>query len=103
MNVISRKALVDFWQRPGCQDAQGPLEAWFLEAKKAKWTKFSDIKATYRSADGVGSDRIIFNIHGNSYRLVVAVNYSAGIVYIKFIGTHKEYDKIDPSTVELKR
>lgn len=103
MNVISRKTLEEFWRRPGREDAEGPLEAWLLEAKKATWRRFSDIKASYRSADGVGNDRVVFNIHGNSYRLIVAINYPAGIAYIKFIGTHQEYDKVNAATVEPRR
>lgn len=78
------------------------MDAWYREAKRAAWGKFADIRATYRSADVVKGNRVIFNIGGNKYRLVVKVAYKMGVLYIKFIGTHKEYDRIDPTTIELK-
>jgi len=95
VRVISRKRLVEFWQEH--PDAKGPLTSWFREVKHARWTSTADIKAAYRSADFVGNDRIVFNIGGNKYRLVV--RYRPPIVYIRFIGTHSEYDRIDASQV----
>lgn len=93
-----------FWQRSGKAAAKQPLLAWFKEAQKAVWLRPSDIKASYRSADFVAGNRVIFNIGGNKFWLVVAVKYATadrvGIVFIKFIGTHAEYDKIDTATVE---
>jgi len=93
-----------FWQRPGRSAAKQPLLAWFKEAQKAVWLGPADIKASFRSADFVAGNRVIFNIGGNKFRLVVAIKYATddrmGIVFIKFIGTHAEYDNVDAATVE---
>ncbi|MGB7416875.1 MAG: type II toxin-antitoxin system HigB family toxin [Thermosynechococcaceae cyanobacterium] len=100
MRVIAQRTLREFWQsKPEYADAKGQLEAWYYEAKKATWLSPTDIKEKYRSASILKSGRVIFNIAGNKYRLVVSINFSAQIVYIKFIGTHRQYDKIDPETV----
>ncbi|MBL8330869.1 MAG: type II toxin-antitoxin system HigB family toxin [Rubrivivax sp.] len=98
MRVIAVAALRGFWlQHP---DAEQPLKAWFEEASKASWTQPSDIKAQYRSASILKNRRVVFNIKGNDYRLVVAVTYRLQIVYVKFIGTHPQYDAIDANTIE---
>ena len=86
MRVISRKKLLDFWRRH--PDVEEPLKAWYAEAKHSKWKAPDDIKQRYRSADMLPDNRIVFNIKGDHYRLVVKINYSIGIVYIRFIGTH---------------
>lgn len=98
MRVIAVKTLRDFWTLH--PDAQQPLLAWFDEAAKATWTQPSDIKAHYASASILKNRRVVFNIKGNDFRLVVAVAYRIGVVYIKFIGTHKDYDAIDAETVD---
>jgi mRNA interferase HigB len=95
VNVISRKRLVAFWRSH--PDARGPLSAWFSEFRKAKWTSTSEIRSRYPSASFLGKDRVVFNIGGNKYRLVV--RYRPPIVFIRFVGTHAEYDRIDASTV----
>lgn len=100
MRVISRKPLKDFSLKHA--PAKTPLDAWYHEAMHAKWKHFAEVRKVYGSADVVADNRVIFNIGGNKYRLVVKVAYNAGVVMIKFIGTHKEYDKINPSTIELK-
>jgi len=76
--------------------------AWHDEVAKAKWVSPQDIKNRYASASFVGRNRVVFNLKGNEYRLIVAVAYRIGAVYIKFIGTHAEYDKIDAETVEME-
>jgi mRNA interferase HigB len=76
------------------RDSEQPLKAWFSEAKKAVWKRPQDIKDHYRSASFVGKDRVVFNIAGNKYRLVAAVKYDFGILYVRFIGTHRQYDRI---------
>jgi mRNA interferase HigB len=97
MRIISRKRLRDFWlQHP---DTQSSLEAWYADVKQAEWKTPADIKNVYRNASIVANNRAIFNIKGNKYRLVVAMQYEYGIVYIRFIGTHREYDKIDAATI----
>ncbi len=88
-----------FWDRAGCSDARGPLHSWFEEALKSIWRTPQDIKNQFRSASICGNHRVVFNVGGNKYRLVAEVQYLAGIVWIKFIGTHAEYDRIDVETV----
>ncbi|MEX2044933.1 MAG: type II toxin-antitoxin system HigB family toxin [Opitutus sp.] len=97
MRVIARKTLKDFWERHA--DAEQALKAWFHEAKSARWKSFTDIKARYRSADTLPGNRVVFNVKGHSYRLVSAIHFNTGIVYIRFIGTHAEYDRIDATTI----
>ena len=97
MQIIARKTLKDFWARHN--QAEAPLTAWYLEVSKAQWTGPQDIKAMFRSADFVGDNRVIFDIGGNKYRLVVHVAYKFKRVLIKFVGTHDEYDRIDPENV----
>ena len=95
MRVISRRTLREFWEKPGRRDAEQPLKAWFREAAHADWASPADVKAAYRSASIVGNSRVVFNIAGNKYRLAVRVNYTYRVVYVRFIGTHREYDMID--------
>lgn len=99
MRIIARATLRNFWQKPNYADAEQPLKVWFDEAKKANWETPQDIKNVYRNASFVGSNRVVFNIHGNKYRLIVAINYPAQIIFIRFIGTHKQYDSIDAATI----
>ncbi|MBE7467535.1 MAG: type II toxin-antitoxin system HigB family toxin [Anaerolineae bacterium] len=97
MRIISRKKLRDFWnQHP---DAQASLQTWYADVKQAEWKTPTEIKNLYRNASFVANNRVVFNIKGNKYRLVVAVQYEYGIVYIRFVGTHLEYDKIDAATI----
>ena len=98
MRIISVKYLRDFWELN--PDAEQPLKAWHEEAKAAIWKKPQDIKDQYRHASFVGNNRVVFNIKGNDYRLITAVAYRFEAVYIKFIGTHAEYDRVDAQTVE---
>jgi mRNA interferase HigB len=97
MRVISRKTLRDFWKKHA--DTEQPLKAWFHETKAARWKSFTAIKARYRSADALPGNRVVFNIKGNTYRLIVRIHYNTGIVFIRFLGPHAEYDKIDATTV----
>jgi len=96
MRIIAKRTLVDCWENnPGRRDARGQLEAWYKEVKDAAWRTPADVKEQYRSASIVKSNRVVFNICGNKYRLVVKINYIARLVFIRFIGTHKEYDSIN--------
>lgn len=98
MRVIAVATLRDFWiLHP---DAEQPLKAWFEEATKASWTQPSDIKEQYGSASILKNRRVVFNIKGNDYQLIVAIAYRLKVVYVKFVGTHKEYDEVDAETVE---
>ena len=99
VRIISRKTLRRFWEQPGHKDAEQPLRAWFAEAKKTQWKKPADIKRQYRSASFVGKDRVVFNIAGNKYRLIVAFKYAFGTGFIRFVGTHSQYDRIDVEKV----
>jgi mRNA interferase HigB len=99
MRVIAVSTLRTFWER--YPDAEQPLKAWYEEAKSAAWTQPAEIKAQYRSASVLKNRRVVFNIKGNDYRLIVAVAYRLQIVYVKFVGTHTEYDAVDAETVEM--
>ena len=99
MRVIAKRSLVRFWQEPGNEDARSPLESWHDEVAKASWRTPQDVKALFGSATICASNRVVFNIGGNKYRLVTEMQYRAGIVWVKFIGTHKRYDEIDVETV----
>jgi mRNA interferase HigB len=103
MHVISRATLIKHYESPGRADSKGPLEAWFQEVKKARWHGPTDIKARYASADFVADNRVIFNIGGNKYRLIVRVRYATaetdGTIFVRFVGTHKEYDAIKAEEV----
>jgi mRNA interferase HigB len=101
MRVIAVSPLKEFWEHPNHRDAEQPLKAWLEEAKQANWQQPSDIKDQYRSASILKNRRVVFNIKGNDYRLVVALAYRAQLAYVKFIGTHEEYDTIDAETIEL--
>lgn len=100
MRVIAVKALRDFWEKH--PDAQQPLLAWHDEVVKASRLQPADIKTQYRSASLLKNRRVVFNIKGNAYRLVATVAYRLGVVYVKFVGTHEEYDAIDAETVEME-
>jgi mRNA interferase HigB len=97
MRVIARRTLQDFWKKHA--DAEGPLRAWFAEVSQAKWKSTADIKKLYATASIIDSQRIVFNIGGNKYRLVVKVWFAGKAVWIKFIGTHKSYDGVDVTTL----
>lgn len=99
MRIISRKTLKQFWERSANADAEQPLRAWFREATQADWKNPADVKSAYRSASIIGNDRVVFNIAGNKYRLVVRINYAYRVVYIRFVGTHRQYDQIDVSKI----
>ncbi|MEO6583314.1 MAG: type II toxin-antitoxin system HigB family toxin [Ferruginibacter sp.] len=96
MRIIAKKRLRAFWGKHN--DCEQQLKAWFLEASKAKWTTPNEIKTEYPSASIVGKNRIVFNIKGNSYRLIVKINFDYQVVWIRFIGTHSEYDKVNAKT-----
>ena len=99
MHVISRKKLIEFYEQPGRQDAKGQLEAWYYEAKHAQWESPADVKAQYGSASVIGDNRVVFNIAGNKYRLIVRINYNSKTVFVRFVVTHQEYDKIDAEVI----
>lgn len=99
MRIIKRRTLIDYYTKIGHKDLQHALEAWWYEANHANWTCPEDIKRRYATVSIIPGDRAVFNICGNKHRLVVKFNYSGGVGFIKFIGTHKEYDRIDAETI----
>ena len=97
LRVIAKRILRDFWEKhPDCEQQ---LKAWYREAEEAKWNGPKEIKKDYPSASILEDNRIVFNIKGNHYRLIVKINYSYGMVWIRFVGTHAKYDKIDATKI----
>jgi mRNA interferase HigB len=104
MRIIARRTLLRFVDSlAGHKDqpaVKATLDAWFDEARKANWTSTADVKRRYATASIVTAERIVFNIKGNTYRLVVAADFEKGIVWIKWVGTHRDYDRIDVTEVD---
>ena len=97
MRIIPREALQEFWKRH--PDAEEPLLAWYREVERAEWKTPAELKEKYRSASIVGDNRVVFNIKGNHYRLVVKINYPYRVVSVRFVGTHAEYDAVNVKEV----
>lgn len=97
MRIIAKKTLRGFWERH--PDAEEPLLAWYREVEHADWATPAQLKERYRSASIVGDQRVVFNIKGNDYRLVVKINYPYRVVYVRFVGTHAEYDAVNVEEV----
>jgi mRNA interferase HigB len=97
MHVISRKILREFWE--GEPESEQALKAWFHEAEKAGWHNSAELKRQYGSASIIDAERVVFNICGNKFRLVVRINYAGQTVFVRFVGTHHQYDKIDVETI----
>ncbi|MEB0076290.1 type II toxin-antitoxin system HigB family toxin [Pseudomonas sp. CCI3.2] len=99
MRVIAKRKLVKFREVPGHDDAEASLESWHHTALRAIWKTPQDVKDQIGNASVCGNNRVVFNIGGNKYRLVVEMQYRAGIVWVKFIGNHRRYDEIDVETI----
>ncbi len=97
MRVIAKRTLREYWEKHS--QAEQPLRSWHAIAAKADWSSPSDVKAAYRTASIVGNHRVVFDIGGNKYRLVARFDYEHKIVFVRFVGTHAEYDRIDASMV----
>jgi mRNA interferase HigB len=97
MRIIAKKTLRDFWQHHA--DAEGLLLAWYREVEKEDWDTLAKLKEKYGNASIVKGSRAVFNIKGNDYRVVVKINYQYRVMYVRFVGTHREYDKIDAEEV----
>ncbi len=93
MRIISRPRLIEFWEKH--PDAETPLRVWFKKVEQSKWKSINDLKIDFPKADYVGNNRVVFDIKGNRYRIIVLVFFTGQKMYIRFIGTHAEYDKID--------
>jgi len=98
VRIIAVSSLREFWQRHPTSESS--LRAWVRETIRADWTQPADVKKTFRTASIVGNQRLVFKIKGNSFRLVVGIAYRSQIVFVKFIGTHAEYDTVDALTVD---
>ena len=94
MRIVSHRKLVEFYSSEGNGDAQSALECWYDTAERAQWKNLSDIKVDFPATDYVGNQHYVFNIKGNDHRLVVVIKFTVGRVYIRFVGTHAEYDRI---------
>lgn len=100
MRVIAVSTLKAFWENPAYKDSEAALRSWIEEVQVATWQQPADVKAQYGNASILKNRRVVFNIKGNDYRLVVAVAYRFQAVYVKFVGTHAQYDEIDAESVE---
>ncbi|MDR3218865.1 MAG: type II toxin-antitoxin system HigB family toxin [Dysgonamonadaceae bacterium] len=99
MKIVSHRKLKEFYQMSGREDSRIALERWYDIAKKAEWKNLSDIKTDFHATDFIGNQHYAFNISGNKYRFVVVIKFTIGYIYIRFVGTHDEYNKIDCSTI----
>lgn len=97
MRIIARRTLREYWEQH--PRAEQPLKAWFREAAASDWASPEDVKRRYRHASILRKNRVVFNIGGNKYRLVVQINYDFKIIYIRFMGSHAAYDKVNPETI----
>lgn len=107
MRIIARRTLREFVStRAGSKERpalKAALDAWFAEVSRARWRNAAEVRRLYATASIVSAERIVFNIKGNAYRLVVAVDFEKSIVWIKWIGTHRDYDRIDVSKVTYEK
>lgn len=99
MRIVSHRKLKEFYETSGREDSKAALERWYDIAESAEWKDLNDIKVDFPSVDYVGNQHYVFNIRGNNYRLVVVIKFMMGYVFVRFVGTHKEYDKIDCSKI----
>ena len=99
MRIVSHRKLVEFYCSEGHRDAQSALERWYDIVERAQWKNLSDIKVDFPATDYVGNQHYVFNIKGNKYRLIVVIKFTIGHIFIRFVGTHNEYEKIDVSTI----
>ena len=102
MRLIKEKTLTDYCRLDKYKQAAEPLKSWVSEVKYTNWENVNELKAKYRNASVISSKRVVFNIKGNDYRLIVDVEYKLKIVFIVWFGTHKEYDRIDAKTVRYE-
>lgn len=99
MHIISHRKLKEFYETPGMEDARIALERWYDIAQRAVWHTLSDIRQDFPSTDYVGNQHYVFNIRGNKYRLIVVIKFTISRIFVRFVGTHTEYDKTDAATI----
>lgn len=99
MRIIAFRTLREFFENPEYSESEVSLRAWYHDAKRAEWKNSNELKKQYKNASVVGYGRVVFNIKGNDYRLVVAIDYEFQVIFIRFIGTHKQYESINAKTI----
>ena len=99
MRIVSHRKLKEFYEQAGYEDARIPLERWYHTVDEAKWHSFAEMRMFFGTVDYVGNQHYVFNIGGNKYRLIVVVKFVMGYVFIRFVGTHQDYDKVDASII----
>ena len=99
MRIIAFRTIKEFFEKPEYSDSEVSLRAWYYDVKAADWKNPNELKSQYKNASIVGDGRVVFNIKGNDYRLVVAIDYEFQVIFVRFIGTHKQYDKINAKTI----
>jgi mRNA interferase HigB len=99
MRIIAFRTLREFWEKPEYSDSENSLRSWYHDVKSSQWMNSNELKKQYKNASIIGEGRVVFNIKGNTYRLVVYIDYEFQAIFIRFIGTHKQYDKIDAKTI----
>jgi len=99
MRIVDFRTLKEFWESPKYADSESSLRSWYHDVKNAKWKNSNELKQQYRSASVVGEGKVIFKIEGNVYRLVVLIDYESQVIFIRFIGTHEQYDRINSKTI----
>ena len=99
MRIIAFRTLREFWEKAEYADSESSLRSWYHEAKNADWENANELKQQYKNASIVGEGKVVFNIKGNTYRLVVSIDYVYQVIFIRFMGTHKQYNKIDAKTI----
>ena len=99
MRIIAFRTLREFWERPEYSDSEVSLRAWYHDVKSSNWENSNELKLQYTNASIIGEGRVVFNIKGNSYRLVILIDYEFQIIFIRFIGTHRQYDNIDAKKI----
>ena len=100
MRVIALSTLRNFWELPAHRNAEQPLRAWYFEAMAATWLNPAELKAQFQSVSILKAGRVVFNIKGNDYRLITSISYKQQAIFVKFVGTHVEYDKVNAETVD---
>ena len=99
MRVVSQRKLREFYESPGHEDSKIPLERRYHTVTESQWTDFAEMQRDFNSVDSVGNQHYVFNIGGNKYRLVVVVKFVMGYVFVRFVGTHKEYERINAASI----
>jgi mRNA interferase HigB len=99
MQIFTRRTLREYWESPGREDSRIPLASWFRQTSAASWGSFAELRQDFANADYVGNERVVFNIGGNKHRLVAKVDFKYQMIFVRFIGTHAEYDKVKVSEI----